>query len=130
MAFIRIVLGDIAPEDLGVCYAHEHTIIDLSYAVNKDADFLINDVYKSAQELTEFYTSGGRAMIDSMPCDCGRNIKKLAEISRRSGVHIVASTGLHLQKYYDLGHWGQFYSEDMLADLFVAEIEEGIDKYE
>ena len=130
MAFIRTVLGDIAPEDLGVCYAHEHMIIDLSYTVNKNADFLINDVGRSAKELTDFYASGGRAMIDSLPCDCGRNIKKLAEISRLSRVHIVAPTGLHLQKYYDLGHWGQFYSEDMLADLFAAEIEEGIDKYE
>ncbi|MEM7384339.1 MAG: aryldialkylphosphatase, partial [Verrucomicrobiota bacterium] len=88
------------------------------------------DVDQRARELAECHASGGRALVDSMPCDCGRNIKKLAEISRRSGVHIVAPTGLHLQKYYDLGHWGQFYSEDMLADLFVAEIEEGVDKYE
>ena len=130
MPFIRTVLGDIDPEDLGVCYAHEHIIIDVSFTINKEADFLINDVEKSTEELIAFRKVGGRAMVDSMPCDCGRNIKKLAEISRRSGVHIVAPTGLHLQKYYDLGHWGQFYKEDQLLQLFVAEIEEGIDKYE
>jgi len=130
MAFIRTILGDIAPEDLGVCYAHEHIIIDVSFTIDKEADFLINDVEKSTQEVCAFREAGGRAMVDSMPCDCGRNIKKLAEISRRSGVHILAPTGLHLQKYYDLGHWGQFYKHDQLVDLFVAEIEEGIDKYE
>ena len=130
MSFIRTVLGDIAPQDLGVCYAHEHIIIDVSFTIDKEADFLINDVEKSARELAAFREAGGRAMVDSMPCDCGRNVKKLAEISRRSGVHILAPTGLHLQKYYDLGHWGQFYQHDQLVGLFVAEIEEGIDKYE
>ena len=130
MPFVRTILGDIAPDALGVCYAHEHIIIDVSFTINKEADFLINDVEKSTEELRAFREAGGQAMVDSMPCDCGRNIKKLAEISRRSGVHILAPTGLHLQKYYDLGHWGQFYKPDQLLQLFVAEIEEGIDKYE
>ena len=31
MTFIRTVLGDVAPAELGRCYAHEHVIIDRSY---------------------------------------------------------------------------------------------------
>lgn len=127
---IRTILGNIPPEALGVCYAHEHIIIDESFTTFQNPEFLIDCVDSASKELTEFFAIGGRAMIDSMPCDCGRNVMKLAEISRRSGVHIVCPTGLHLAKYYDPGHWGNFYSEDQLATLFIAEITEGIDAHD
>ena len=124
---IRTVLGDITPDQLGVCYAHEHIIIDASYTTDQNPEFLLDDVDAATRELADFFAIGGRAMIDSMPCDCGRNVLKLAEISRRSGVHIVCPTGLHLMKYYDPGHWGNFYTEDELTTLFITEITEGID---
>lgn len=124
---IRTVLGDISPDDLGVCYAHEHIIIDPSYTTVVDDGFRLDNVDAASRELAEFFALGGRAMIDSMPCDAGRNVLKLAEVSRRSGVHIVCPTGLHLAKYYDPGHWGNFYTEEQLAALFIAEITEGID---
>ncbi|MFP4353441.1 MAG: phosphotriesterase [Puniceicoccaceae bacterium] len=127
MSFIRTVLGDIPPEELGVCYAHEHIIIDDSVATLRFPEFRLSSVDKAVAELTTFYRDGGRAMIDSMPCDAGRNVLKLAEISRRSGVHIVCPTGLHLAKYYDDGHWSGHLPEETIAELFVAEIEEGID---
>jgi phosphotriesterase-related protein len=127
MSFVRTVLGDIPPAQLGICDAHEHVIIDPSFTTLITPDFLLDDVERAVVELRAFHSLGGRAMIDSMPCDCGRNVVKLAEVSRQTGVHIVCPTGLHLAKYYDPGHWGNLYSEDELADLFVAEINEGID---
>jgi phosphotriesterase-related protein len=57
----------------------------------------------------------------------GRNAAKLAEVSRQSGVHIVCPTGLHLKKYYPEGHWGGRLAVGELSDVFVAEIEDGID---
>ncbi len=128
MSFVRTVLGDITPERLGVCYAHEHIIIDSSYPTQCCPDFCIDSVQNAADELTEFYHAGGRAMIDSMPCDSGRNVLKLAEISRRTCVHIVCPTGVHLQKYYPDGHWSSRMSVKALTDLFVADIEQGVDK--
>ena len=128
MSFVRTVLGDVPAAELGVCYAHEHVIIDAGFATQATPDFLINDVARAAEELRQFHADGGRAMVDSMPCDCGRNVRKLADVSRQSGVHLVAPTGLHLAKYYDAGHWGNFYTEDELAELFVADITEGIDE--
>lgn len=126
MSFIRTVLGDITPENPGVCYAHEHIIIDASYTTVVDDGFLLNDVDAATRELSECHALGVRAMIDSRPCDFRRNVMKLNEISRRSGVHIVCPTDLHLAKYYDPGHWRNFYSEEELAALFLTEITEGI----
>jgi phosphotriesterase-related protein len=130
MSFVRTVLGDIAPEQLGVCYAHEHVIIDPSFTTHANPEFELSDVARAAGELREFYEAGGRAMVDSMPCDSGRNVVKLAELSRQSDVHLIAPTGLHLAKYYDPGHWGNSYTEAELAALFVADLTKGIDAHD
>lgn len=128
--FIRTVLGDIAPAELGVTYAHEHLIIDKSFTTFGTADFELSDVAKGTAELRRFHADGGRALVDSMPCDSGRNILKLVALARAADVHILAPTGLHLAKYYDPGHWGNFYTEDELADLFVADLTDGIDAHD
>jgi 5-phospho-D-xylono-1,4-lactonase len=124
---VRTVLGDVSAAQLGVCYAHEHVIIDQSFTSYVTPEFLLDDVDRAEKELRQFRADGGHAMIDSMPCDCGRNVLKLVELSRRTGVHLVCPTGLHLAKYYDPGHWGNRYTEDELAALFTSEITEGID---
>jgi len=128
--FVRTVLGDIPASRLGVCYAHEHLIIDASFTTQATPDFLLDSVDVGIAELRQFHTDGGRAMIDSMPCDCGRNVRKLAAIAGASGVHIVCPTGLHLAKYYDPGHWGNLYPSADLAELFIADIETGIDAHD
>jgi 5-phospho-D-xylono-1,4-lactonase len=125
-SFVRTVLGDIAPDQLGVCYAHEHLIIDKSFTTYATPDFLIDDVDSCVAELKEVYAAGGRSMIDSMPMSCGRNVLKLAEVSRRSGMHIVCPTGLHLAKYYLPGHWSTRSTAEQLAQLFIREITNGI----
>lgn len=130
MSFVRTVLGDISPDQLGVCYSHEHIIIDDSVASLKFPAFRLASEELATAELAEFYSHGGRAMIDSMPCDAGRNVLKLARISRKSRVHIICPTGLHLPKYYDDGHWSQRLSADQIANLFEADIRQGIDRHD
>jgi len=128
--FVRTVLGDIDPSDLGVTYAHEHLIIDKSFTTFCSPDFELSDAEKAVTEIRRFRADGGRALVDSMPCDSGRNIRKLATLATAADVHILAPTGLHLAKYYDPGHWGAFYNDDELADLFIADIESGIDAHD
>lgn len=127
---IRTVLGDIDPKDLGVCYAHEHLIIDPSVATMSYPAFQLESVENGVRELSDFHAIGGRAMVDSMPCDAGRNVLKLAEISKQTGVHILCPTGVHLAKYYDPKHWGNRYSAEQMAKLFIADVEEGIDAHD
>jgi phosphotriesterase-related protein len=130
MSFVRTVLGDVPSDDLGICYAHEHVVIAESYPTEKNPDFLLDSVEDATAELRQFHADGGRAMVDCMPCGAGRDIRKLAEISRRSSVLLIAPTGLHLRRHYPKGHWRDKYSTAQLFELFVTDIEEGVDAYD
>ncbi|HEY0702265.1 MAG TPA: hypothetical protein VGD60_05815 [Candidatus Acidoferrales bacterium] len=127
MPFLRTVLGDIDAAQAGICYAHEHLIIDPSFTTYVYPEFLLDSVDRAVVDVADFYAAGGRTLVDSMPCGGGRNVLKLAEISRRTKAQIVCPTGLHLPKYYAPGHWGGRLKVDELAALFVADIEQGID---
>lgn len=125
MSVYRTVLGDVPA--LGRTYAHEHIVINPGYVVQLFPDLLLPSVENGAKELADAKAAGLGAAIDTMPCDAGRDVLKLAEISRRSGVHLVAPTGLHLPRFYPQGHWRFRMSASELAELFTAEVELGID---
>ncbi|HXS72240.1 MAG TPA: aryldialkylphosphatase, partial [Patescibacteria group bacterium] len=129
-AFVRTVVGDIDPGALGVTYAHEHLVIDGGRPVQLEPDFELSDVDGMATEVGAAVELGLGAVIDAMPCDCGRSATKLAELSRRTGLHIVAPTGLHHDRFYGPAHWSHRLDVDQLADLFVADLEDGIDRYD
>jgi len=80
MSFIRTVLGDIQPEQMGVTYSHEHIIIEESFPTIANKDFVLNDVEKISHELKDLYALGGRTVVDTMPANSGRNIIKLVDL--------------------------------------------------
>ncbi|MGK6351496.1 phosphotriesterase family protein [Parapedobacter sp. DT-150] len=128
--FVRTVLGDIAPENMGLTYSHEHIVIDESFPTVQNPLFLLRDVDRISTELKTFYNAGGRTMVDTMPADCGRNVAKLAAISRNTGVHIIAATGIHLEMYYLPNHWRYSYTEEQLTQLFIDDVMLGIDVHD
>lgn len=128
MPFARTVLGDVKPQDLGIVYAHEHLVIHGGRPVQLFPDFELADVDKAVAELAPAASLGLRTVVDAMPADCGRDVLMLAEISRRSGVHVIAPSGLHHERYYHDRHWSARLSPEELSDLFVADIEQGIDE--
>jgi phosphotriesterase-related protein len=130
MSFVRTVLGDISPEQMGLTYSHEHVVIEESFPTVANKDFILNDTNKISTELKEFFNNGGRTLVDTMPANCGRNVLKLAEVSIRSKVNIIAPTGIHLAMYYPPNHWRYHLNEDELTDLFIKDVEEGIDEYD
>ncbi len=130
MSFVRTVLGDISPHEMGLTYSHEHVVIEESFPTIANKDFILNDTARIGEELNEFYEKGGRTLVDTMPANCGRNVLKLAEVSKQSRVNIIAPTGIHLEIYYPPNHWRYHLSENELTDLFVKDVEEGIDEYD
>ncbi len=130
MSFIRTILGDIPAEEIGITFSHEHVMIDESYVTHQYPEFLLNDIDRISQEIAELKQLGCTLMVDAMPANAGRNVTKMARISRQTGVHLIGCTGMHQEMYYPIGHWRYHYSEDQLTDLFMADIQSGIDKFD
>ena len=67
-------------------------------------------------------------MVDAMPYG-GNYLSKLREVSRRTGLHVVASTGLHTEKYYpdDIPIESARFSADVAAGCGVFKAATGPD---
>jgi phosphotriesterase-related protein len=73
-------------------------------------------------QVTEAKKGGVDTIVDATPFDLGRDVSLLAEVSRRTGVNIIACSGWWMKlPEHIAGH-----SPDLFADLFVREIETGI----
>ncbi len=125
---IRTVLGDIDPVDLGFTYVHEHLIIDSPLVIDRWPHIHLPDVDAAVRELELCTAAGVAAVVDAMPAASGRDPVRLAAISRASGVHVVASTGLHTSKYYEEQRWTAEEPPELLAGRFIADVVEGIDQ--
>ncbi len=113
---IRTVLGDIEPARFGVCNAHDHLFLRSPRFPGEALD----DVDAALAELNSFAALGGQAMVQWTPWGLGARLADLPELSERSGVHLVAATGMHQTKHYDPTELASV--RDDLAELFVHEL--------
>ena len=127
--FIRTVLGDVRDVD-GVIYAHEHLIIDSPLIADRFEHIHLYDVQAAIDEVALCRAAGAGLMVDCMPASAGRDVTRLATISERTGVAVVATTGLHHDRYYGPSHWTNRVDVDELAALFVADLTEGVDEFD
>ncbi|GHE79252.1 phosphotriesterase-related protein [Amycolatopsis deserti] len=126
---IRTVLGDVDPADLGVTFAHEHLLMTGDWPVMDEPDFRLDSVDSAVEEIAPARAAGLSAVVEMTPLGFGRSPRGLAEISRRTGVHVVAVTGFHKVGYYSDRHWLHRYSAEQIAGLLAAEIEQGMDEH-
>ena len=127
---VRTVLGDVAPNQLGATYLHEHLIIDSPLVAETMPHIHLPDAEEAVNELELCKAAGVGTMVDTMPAGSGRCAVRLAEASRRSGVHIIASTGMHTAKYYGGVAWANTEDAEQLAARFVADVQVGIDRHD
>lgn len=77
-------------------------------------------------ELNAFKAMGGNAIVDASPLGMPHNLSGLREASLRTGVKIVACTGLYIRDAQPEEYRGM--SEDALCALFVKGVTEKIDE--
>ncbi|MCX5395444.1 phosphotriesterase [Streptomyces sp. NBC_00102] len=116
---VRTVLGDIAPGDLGACNAHDHLFLLSPCLPGEELD----DVEAARAELDSFALAGGSAVAQWTPWGMGRRLSELPALSRATGVHLIAATGLHQAKHYRDERFP--HGVEKLADLFVRELTRG-----
>jgi len=123
---ITTVTGVVAKHELGFCQFHEHVMVRRGVPAQLDAALCAQDEEKSGQEVADFSRAGGRTLVDAQPIGCGRMPAELAHISRQTGVHIVASTGFHVRRFYPVSHWLFEAPQEELENLFRFELTQGM----
>ncbi|MCA9845549.1 MAG: phosphotriesterase-related protein [Dehalococcoidia bacterium] len=127
MTTINSVTGPIDTADLGFTLIHEHLLIgwagwewDQLAAMDRKAE-----MSKAVDMLQELKGLGVQTFVDPCAIDMGRDPEYMAEASDRSGVTIIASTGLYhgqlgIPSYY------RGLNEEQLAELFISDIQDGM----
>ena len=121
---IRTVLGDIRKDELGATLAHEHFIVDLD-RVRKDGYSFIKDVDEVTPEIRKAMDQGICAAFEVTTNDMGRDVRKLKEISEKTGLKIVCSTGFYLASYHP--EWMNEATKEDVAKIYMRDLCEGID---
>ncbi|WUW25771.1 phosphotriesterase [Streptomyces sp. NBC_01463] len=120
VAAVRTVLGDVPAAELGVCDAHDHLFLRSPVLPGQELD----DPVAAGERLRAFRGFGGRSVVQWTPYGMGRRADALAELSRSTGTHVVAATGLHQAVHYPAALLDRI--RDDLASLFVSELTAGI----
>lgn len=120
------VLGTVTEEEMGHTQPHEHLYIVGTIDQIRCEDICINNFPASMEELKMYREAGGGAVVDANPLATGRDALALKDLSRLTGVSIIASTGFHIPKFYPQEHWIWETPAERLADLFSDEIENGM----
>lgn len=97
---INTVLGAIAPDKLGKTLIHEHILFGFAGWQANDTITPFNReecIKTSMNALKELKTYGVSTFVDATPNDCGRDATLLKEISEKTGVTIICSTGLYAE---------------------------------
>ena len=123
MTTVNTVLGPIDSKDLGFTLMHEHVMVSFAGAYRDYPELFGGRPLDRAVDVLRKVKEGGvDTIVDATTTDLGRDIEMIAEVSRRSGVNIIAVSGWWLE----IPRFFQAASVEQLADVFVREVEEGI----
>ncbi|WP_336714637.1 phosphotriesterase [Arthrobacter sp. USHLN218] len=131
---VNTVLGPVSADELGVVAVHEALLsvvpgAEHAYDITMDRAEIFEIL---AGKLRDFRSHGGGTIVDSTGMFHGRDVNLYEALSRSTGVHIVASTGMGPEEM--LG--GYFltpqtnpptpWPAEKFADLFTKEVTEGM----
>jgi phosphotriesterase-related protein len=123
MATVNTVTGPIDSSELGFTLMHEHVVVKSAGVVENFPSVWnrAEEIERAVARLRDVAARGVKTMVDAT-ADQGRDIHFVAEVARRSGMQIIAATGL----WIDVPRYFRSRSADVMAELFLKEIKEGM----
>jgi phosphotriesterase-related protein len=128
MDFVNTVLGRKTPAELGKALVHEHVLIGYPgwFMDSRMPPFVRDEaLHRAVDAFQQLKSYGVQTVVDPCPMDLGRDITFNAEVSQRSGVTLISTTGGYFEAEaitFTLNH----FEVEQIADIFQKEIEDGI----
>jgi phosphotriesterase-related protein len=125
MKTVETVLGPIDAAQLGTVLSHEHVLVSIGedshhYPWMVDWD---ETRANAIRDLSDAKAGGVDTLIDLTTPDLGRDVEFIRDVAAASGMNVVVSTGIWLD--IPPSFWQR--DPDEIADIFVREIDVGID---
>lgn len=97
---VQTVTGEVAAKDIGRCLTHQHVLFGYpgwEGAVLSPFSWeeTMNEAVKVLLDAKK--RCGLKTVVDATPADCGRNVAFLKELSERTEINIVASSGYYYE---------------------------------
>ncbi|GAC1317591.1 MAG: phosphotriesterase [Thermoleophilaceae bacterium] len=126
MSTVATVQGPVDSGELGTTLAHEHVRFrDEAVAENWPGRYDAEAEMAAAVEaVTAARDRGVRTIVDPTAMFGGRDVRFMREVAERTGVRIVACTGIYTYDF--LPHYFENRDIDVIAQHFVDDIEQGI----
>lgn len=131
MSTVQTLRGPVALDALGPTLMHEHVFVMQADALENygslwgapywDEETRVRDAVAKLRRLREH---GVQTIVDPTVIGIGRNIERLRRINAEVDLHIVVATGVYA--FLGLPNFLTYRTDDELADIFVREIEVGI----
>ncbi len=125
---IQTTTGTATPEELGRTLVHEHVLVgypgwelDARAPRFKRADAMA----RALDQMQELLGHGCRTFVDPCPMDLGRDVEFLAELSQKSGMRIICTTGAYFEAQGNTFTFKQMPVEE-ITEIYIQEIEQGI----
>jgi phosphotriesterase-related protein len=124
---VETATGTISTDDLAATSMHEHVFtlnaeLRINYPWDEEAM-----VATAVEQLAEFRERGIATIVDLTVYGLGRDLPRIARISRESGMNIVVATGVYtfrdLPTFFRLNEMSR---PGFIEDFFVREVEDGV----
>ena len=125
---INTLGGTISEQELGRTLIHEHVLagypgwfMDTRLPPFRRADALLQTV----EAFARLHDYGVRTVVDPCPSDLGRDVEFCAEVSQRSGVTLICTTGVYTEAF-GIPYTFRHLETGAIEEIFIREIEDGI----
>src|SRR3954464_3040846 len=126
MSTVETVQGNVDASSLGITLIHEHARSRAEAgAENWPGRYDAGAELEAALEAVNAAKDRGvQTIVDPTAMFGGRDVRFQRRVAEATGVQIVPCTGIYTYDF--LPHYFQNRSEDQIAELFVADIEQGV----
>jgi len=125
---IQTVTGPIGLDQLGRTLMHEHLFIafpgaEFDPTATYDRAAFVAEAVKRLKQLREEH--GVKSFVDPCPIELGRDAAVMKEISEKSEMHIICTTGFYFEAMGLPIYW-RARTEEEIAELYIRELTQGI----
>ena len=125
---VQTVTGRARPGELGRTLIHEHVLVGYP-GWNLDANapryVRADAMVRGIDQLQELKGLGVETFVDPCPMDLGRDVEFLAELSQRSGMRIVCTTGAYFEAE-GVTHTFRHLPLEEITAIYIKEIVDGV----